>query len=467
MADTNINVNLTAKDKASASIQKLSGKFGPLNKKAGKFDKTMGKADKSIKKSTKSMNKMKLAMGAAAVAAGAFAAVKVVGAKIDEFDALAKSARAAGSATSNEAFEGFQVLQKAMGEAGVEAGVFNLGMLQTSNRLQKGIEGQKSFAKITDKLGSSIRKSNGELKSGPELMKAMINGLNNGTISTEEFAKVVGGKAGPVIQAQFASLNKSAEALEATLADVKGNSDIVSLKAANNAEAFNDKVGRLKEGMGSLMTKAITPMIPILIKLVDGVMANMPAIMEKVSFAFKTIGDVLGPLAKVLFPLLKAAFQTIGWVIKNVTFPIFKLLIGIVTNVANVISGFVDGIVKAFNAIKEFGGKIKNFFGFGGKDEEVNVTTNLTEKVKKVEQKFGKKNKVTDDQASISSGSLLKTAALSSSNNATVNNYFNIKPTLQTGTDISPADQIKLIEGLSYQQASIAIRDNLRYGGLA
>ena len=82
-------IQITAEDKASGSIDKLSNKFDPLNRKARKFDKNMSKADKSIKKSSKSMNKLKSAMGLAAVAGAAFAAVKLVGNKINDMDSLA------------------------------------------------------------------------------------------------------------------------------------------------------------------------------------------------------------------------------------------------------------------------------------------------------------------------------------------------------------------------------------------
>ena len=87
-------------------------------------------------------------------------------------------------------------MKQAMNEAGIDAATFDRAMLQTTSRLKAGTEGQKSFAAVTDKLGESILDMNGELKSGPELLQSMMNALNEGTITTEEFAKVVGGRAG-------------------------------------------------------------------------------------------------------------------------------------------------------------------------------------------------------------------------------------------------------------------------------
>jgi len=295
MADYNININ--AKDNASGSIGKISGGLGGL---------------------TGSANKFKVAMGAAGAAFAALGAVKIVGDKITAMDDLAKSARSAGAAMSGEAFEGFQVMKQAMNEAGIDAATFDRAMLQTTSRLKAGTEGQKSFAAVTDKLGDSILDLNGNLKSGPDLLQEMMNALNEGKITTEDFAKVVGGRAGPLIQQQFASMNESAEDLQATLDDVSQNTNIIPLEAAEQAEAFNDNIGRLKEGLGQMMTDAITPLMPMLLDLSENILANMPAIIEKVQTAisnlqpvFELIGTLL---TEVIVPILTKVFEYLGFI---------------------------------------------------------------------------------------------------------------------------------------------------------
>ena len=244
MADYNININ--AKDNTSGQISKISSGLGGLSAGAGKF---------------------KAALGIAGAAFAAMGAISVIGNKINEFDDLAKAARAAGAAAGEEAFKGFQVMKQAMNEAGIDAGTFDRAMLNVSQRMKEGSEGSKAFGGIFDKLGDSVLKSNGELKSSPEIMESLIQALNEGKISTDEFQKVVGGRAGPMIKQLFADMNTNAGDLAATLADVEANSNIVSLDAASNAEVFNDNIGRLKEGMGQLLTDAITPLLPHLVRL--------------------------------------------------------------------------------------------------------------------------------------------------------------------------------------------------------
>ena len=272
--------------------------------------------DKGLAGLTASAGKFKAAIGIAAVAMGAMAVAGKIQDTIDSMDNLAKSARAAGAAASNEAFQGFQVMQKAMGEAGIDAATFDRAMLQTTTRLKAGTEGQKSFAAITDKLGDSIKDANGEIASGPELLKAMMNALNEGTITTEEFAKVVGGRAGPLIQQQFASLNTTAEDLEATLSDVAKNSNIVDVSAAENAEKFNDNIGRLKEGLGQMMTDAITPLLPMLVKFTEDIMEKLPDIIASVKGALDNLTPVFELLGTILtdivWPILSKVFEILG-----------------------------------------------------------------------------------------------------------------------------------------------------------
>jgi len=371
MADYNININ--AKDNTTGTINRISGGLGGLTAGAGKF---------------------KAALGVAGAAFAAFGAVNVVQGKIDEFDSLAKAARAAGAAASNEAFQGFQVMKQAMNEAGIDAGTFDRAMLNTTQRLQKGAEGAKGFSEVVDALGPSIKTANGELKEGPELLKAMINGLNEGKISTDEFAKVVGGRAGPLIQQQFASLNTSAEALETTLADVAANSNIVSLDAAENAEVFNDNIGRLKEGMSQLLTDAITPLLPHLVRLSEEIMANMPAIIETVQTAFQNLEPVFSLIGTILtdlvFPIMQKVFEVLGFIAEAIT-PLIETAIpglqaafeGLVTIVESIV-GFFQGVAESLQNIYNKAIQLKD--GVAGTfdnmaDKVKNKTKDMTDSV--------------------------------------------------------------------------------------
>ena len=351
---TDYNINIKAKDLTGGAFSKVNSGLDSVKSKG------LG---------------LKAVFGIAGGAIAAFGAVKGIQTQIDSMDNLAKSARTAGAAASEDAFKGFQVLQKAMNEAGIDAATFDRAMLQTTTRLKAGTEGQKSYAAITDKLGDSILDVNGNLKTGDELMTTMIQALNDGTISTEDFAKVVGGRAGPLIQQQFASLNTEAGQLEQT--DVEANSNIVSLDAAENAEVFNDTVGRLKESFGQLMTDALTPLMPILVQLSQDLLANMPAIVEKVQAAFETLSPIFSLIGTVLtdvvFPILEKVFGVLGTIAEAITplveasIPMlkegFETLEKIVQSIIDVFNAAVESITSVVNTAIEMKDKVTGAFG--------------------------------------------------------------------------------------------------------
>lgn len=370
MSDMNLIIKAT--DQASTALKNISG--------------NVEKLDDKVKGANTKWSSMKKMIGAAAIAAGAFAAVKIVGDKINQMDALAKSARAAGAASSGEAFKGFQVLGAAMEEAGIDAATYDRALLQTTSRLKAGTEGQKSFAKVTDKLGDSIRTQNGELKSGPELLVAMTNALNEGKITTEDFAKVVGGRAGPLIQQQFASLNTSAEDLQATLDDVASNSNIIDLDAANNAEKFNDTVGRLKNSFGQLFTDALTPLMPVLVELSENILAAMPAVIETISSALtkmQPLWEIIGVIfSDVIVPVLGLLFDILGKVF-DVIMPLYEKALPklktAIEIVKDVIQTIVEKITGAITAIKDFKDSISEMAG-GVKDKVSDMATAVSTK---------------------------------------------------------------------------------------
>ena len=293
---------------------------------------------------------------AAAGALASIGAIKGITNKINEMDDLAKSARLAGAAASEDAFKGFQVLQQALAEAGVDAGTFDRAMLQTTSRLQEGLEGGKAFAEITDKLGSSIRDNEGNLVDGASALQAMINALNDGTISTDEFAKVVGGRAGPLIQQQFASLNTSAESLQATLADVEANSNIVSLDASQNAEAFNDTIGRLQTVAGRLGNEIVEKLLPHLVELAEGALKQLPAFIDGVKSSFETLEPVFSLIGTVItdlvVPALQVIFEVLGKLAEVIT-PMAEAAIPALKAGFEALGAAVQGIIEFFRSAAE------------------------------------------------------------------------------------------------------------------
>ena len=326
-----------------------------------------------------------LAAGLAAVGV-----VNVVGNKINEFDDLAKAARAAGAAASEDAFRGFQVMKFALSEAGVDAATADRAFLNISQRMKEGAEGGKAFAGVFEIMKGEIVGANGQLKSSPEILEALINAMNEGRISADEFQKVVGGRAGPVISQAFASINQDAATLSATLKDAAENTDIVGLDAAENAEVFNDNIGRLKENLSKLLTEAITPLLPHLVEFSENILANMPAFIEGVKEAFDALEPVLSLVAtvfsEIVAPALKLILTALGGIAEAIT-PLVEAAIpalqaafeGLVSIVETII-GFFQSTIELLGQIGDKAVALKNNVtgAFGSmKDSVVNKTSEM------------------------------------------------------------------------------------------
>ena len=121
MADYTIQVN--AKDNTKGTFNSIQGGLGGLTADAGKF---------------------KAALGAAGAALAAFGVGAKIKGAIDDFDNLAKSARTAGAAASNEAFKGRKHC-KQQWEKQVLMRLHLKEPAQTTSRLKAGTEGQNGY----------------------------------------------------------------------------------------------------------------------------------------------------------------------------------------------------------------------------------------------------------------------------------------------------------------------------------
>lgn len=296
--------------------------------------------------------RLKGVLGPIAAGLAGIAAVRGISDKITEMDDLAKAARNAGAAATPEAFEGFQVARKTLGEMGLSAAEADRAFKNMTTRIAEAAETGKGPAKDAfAKLGESILDTNGNLVSTPELFEKVTQALQDGTLTMTDARKILGDVVGPKILGGFEDLaNKGISASDA-LADVKANSDIISLDAANNAEAFGDTMGRLQDVVGTLGTELLTALLPHLNTLAEGALAALPEIIDFVSNAFKNLEPV---------------FSLIGTILSELVLPAFELLFTVLGKIFEFIGPFIEGginlLVSAFESLGAIVEKIIEFF---------------------------------------------------------------------------------------------------------
>ena len=309
-------------------------------------------------------------LGPAAAAAGAalagMAAVKGISDKITEMDDLAKAARNVGAAASPEAFEGFQVARNLLGEMGLSAAESDRAFKNLTTRLQEAADtGKGPAADAFEKIRDSVTDASGSLVEMPQLFEAVTSALQDGTLTMTDARKILGDVVGPKILGGFEDLASKGMSAAEALADVKANSDIISLEGANNAEAFGDTMGRVKEVLGQVGTTIVTALLPYLNDMAEGVLANLPAIVDGVKGAFNALEPVLSLIATIvrdiLWPALKIVFDILGAVATAIA-PLVETavpgLVWIFEKLASVVSGVIDFFQSAIEMMSNIATKV-------------------------------------------------------------------------------------------------------------
>jgi len=316
---------------AERNLDSVQGKMGGLGAAAGR---------------------LKGALGPIAAGLAGIAAVQGIGNKITEMDDLAKAARNAGAAASPEAFEGFQVARNLLGEMGLSAAESDRAFKNMTTRLQEAADtGKGPAADAFGKLKDQIIDANGNLVSTPELFEKVTQALQDGTLTMTDARKILGDVVGPKILGGFDDLGTKGITAAQALADVKENSDIISLEGANNAEAFGDTMGRLREVAGRLSTEVVTALLPVLNQLAEGALQQLPGIIEFVKEAFGNLQPV---------------FELIGKILQELVLPALGLLFEVLGKVANFIGPFIEGginlLIGAFEGLAAIVEKVIEFF---------------------------------------------------------------------------------------------------------
>ena len=302
-----------------------------------------------------------LAIAAAGALAG-FAAITGIKNVVDDMDDLAKAARNVGI-TSNEGFESFQVISNTLGEMGLTSNETDRALRNLTTRMQKAADtGKGPAAAAFEKLGSAVLDANGNLLDAPALFEAVTSAIQDGTLNVVDAQAAFGEMVGPKILGGFQDLADKGMSVSDALADVAENSNIVSLDAAKNAEAFNDTLGRLTEVASQLGTGIATALLPILNQMAEGALAILPGLIDGVKAGFSALSpiiDALIPIGQALFTLLEALW------------PVFETLLGLLGPVAEIIGGALTLAIQGVTTVIET--VIRVIEGFVGKIREISA----------------------------------------------------------------------------------------------
>lgn len=308
---------------------------------------------------------------AATGALAAFGAVSGIKSVVNDMDDLAKAARNVG-VTSAAGFEDFQVISKTLGEMGITSSETDRAFRNLTTRMQKAADtGKGPAAAAFEKLGDRVLDASGNLLEMPQLFEAVTGAIQDGTLNVNDAQAAFGEMVGPKILGGFQDLAAKGLSVSDALADVAENSNIVSLDAATNAEAFNDTLGRLSEVAGRLGTGIATALLPILNQLAEGALEILPGLIEgvKTGFAalspiieaFRPVGEALFSLLEALWPVVETLLSFLGPVAEVIGGALtlaIQGVTGVIETVIRVIEGFVGKIREISAAVSEVAGAV-------------------------------------------------------------------------------------------------------------
>ena len=299
-----------------------------------------------------------LAAGAAA-AFGGFAAIQGIQSSIDSMDALAKQARNL-KVEGDAAQAVFQTFGTVLADAGISQEQYVEASRRAIDRLAKG---GKQAESVLSKIGPALKDAEGELKSGPELLQALNIAFNEGKISAEEFQSIVGVRLGPIVNRALGEVGASAENMAAAMDKAAESTAFVDQETLNNSEAFNDNMAAMQRQISAVGTEIVAALLPGLTKLSEGLLANMPAIIDGVKEAFGRMEpalNVLGALfSEIIVPIVSTFYDLIV-ALTGVLEPVVTLLanglVNAITAVGNILETVLEkvrGFIDSLGAIKD------------------------------------------------------------------------------------------------------------------
>ncbi len=291
-----------------ASIFSLYGSIFIDNEKANSaIDETTNKgktSEKSFASSVGSMVKSAAKVGTAIVT-GTSAAVgglmALANKTADTADTFDKSSLRTGLEV-----EELQRLKYAAGQSGVELSSLEKSAKKLNDRLGEVSEGNSKTAEMFDKLGISVKDSEGNMRSTTDIYNETLAKLADMGDTAE--ATAIGtdlfGKAFTDLKPLLAEGSAGIDELK-TRADELGI--VMSEDAVNAGVVFGDTLSDIKQSLGGVFNSIMSALIPVIQQVLDLIIQNMPTIHNLIS----TIAPILTQLLSSLLPPLMDLASTL------------------------------------------------------------------------------------------------------------------------------------------------------------
>ena len=268
------------------AVDKISKPFSKMQQRVrrgtDKITASLKKMNAPLSKFTKglaSVGKKGLIAGGVAIAGGIAATTVAVNSLADSTDKLAKASR-----RMDFPIEELQQWQFIAGQSGVEQELFNKSLGAFSKRLGEAKNGQGPLVSGLKKANPELLKQLQATDSVSDALDIYIKAMRHETNATQQAALANAAFSRSGLALVNISHN-SADAIE-NLKKEQTENGVITLKQAENVEAYNDAMDSLKRTGTGLLQSVLLPMFPMLTKIArqlrEWVTANKEMIQTRV-----------------------------------------------------------------------------------------------------------------------------------------------------------------------------------------
>lgn len=296
---------LEVRDQFSSTIEKFDSAVGKSQKKAESATKKTNKFGAAFKKAGKMA-----AVGAAAVgAAGVAAGVAVVGMSksfASTADNIDKTSMKLGISK-----RAFQEYQHAMSQVGVSQDNFEKGIGRLNQRLGDTKKNEK-YRSAIQALGVETEDASGKTRNADKVFMDTVTKLGEMEDSTKQAARAQDIFGTRTARELMPAITAGGDAIKDLRGEAHELGAVLSDESVSAGVLLTDTMDKAQTAMKGLGNAVASKALPVVQKMLDVVIKNMPTIQEVFSSASSKIGSVLswvGGVGKQTFTSIQSFIQ--------------------------------------------------------------------------------------------------------------------------------------------------------------
>ena len=330
----NIGVVLSLKDRFSTGLKKVGENLSVTEKKIKKVSSQFRKLSNGMKQA---FNGAMIATGAVVGTVGALATKTAqAGDRIDKMSQKIGMSR-----------KSFQEWDYIMSQNGGNVDSLQMGYKTLATQMDGVRKGSKDSINAFNKLGVSVRGSNGALRSQDEVFNEVVRKLQAIKNPTEKaiLAQKLFGKSAIEMKPL---LNQSADSIDNLRQKANDLGMVMSDDAIDASVKFTDTMDTLKRSFGAIGLSIGAGLIPHLQQVADMLINNLPQIKQTLIPVIQNLGNILGFLFQHLDVIIPAITALGG---AFATLQIISTVAGFVSAFCNPIGLAVLGVTALVSAI--------------------------------------------------------------------------------------------------------------------